>query len=126
MKLQNGTQVKQTQQNILFYLSCSVLEINMNSNTVKLENARNWQKRLGNSNPVDVIRKAPETVGEDVCNASSLGEIAKTPVLRMAENPAEEKLERLLKDVKGTFKLVSLQGSGSALCLKTSTRNLHL
>ena len=70
MKLQKGTRVKLTQENNLFYLPCSVLEFKMSSNSVKLDSARKWHRRLGHLNQADVVRNAPETVGEldDVCN----------------------------------------------------------
>ena len=70
MKLQKETRVKLTQENNLFYLPCSVLEFKMSSNSVKLDSARKWHRRLGHLNQADVVRNAPETVGEldDVCN----------------------------------------------------------
>ena len=63
MKLQKGTRVKLTQENNLFYLPCSVLEFKMRSNSVKLDSARKWHRRLGHLNQADVVRNAPETVG---------------------------------------------------------------
>ena len=91
MKLQKGTLVKLTQENILFYLLCSVLELKMNSNSVKLDSARKWNRRLSHLNQADVVRNAPETVGEldDVCNVCALAKITKTPVPRVAETQAE-------------------------------------
>ena len=70
MKLQTGTRVKLTKENNFFYLPCSVLEFKMSSNSVKLDSARKWHRRLGHLNQADVVRNAPETVGEldDVCN----------------------------------------------------------
>ena len=67
MKLQKGTRVKQTEENKLFYLLCSVLEF-----------------------PCSVV----ETVGEldDVCNVCAWAKITKTPVPRVAKTEAEEKL----------------------------------
>ena len=47
MKLQKGTRVKLAQENNLFYLPCSVLELKMSSNSVKLDSARKWHRRLG-------------------------------------------------------------------------------
>ena len=43
----------------------------------------------------------PETVGEqnDIYNVSALAKITKTPILRVAETQAEEKLERVFTDV---------------------------
>ena len=110
MKLQKGTRVKLTQ-NSLFYLPCSVLEFKMSSNSVKLDNARKWHRRLGHLNQADVVRNAPETVGEldDVCNVCALAKITKTPVPRVAETPAE-KLERVFTDVMGPFRVESLSG----------------
>ena len=97
MKLQKGTREKLTQENNLFYLPCSVLDFKVNSNSVKLDSARKWHRRLGHLNQVDVVRNAPETVGEldDVCNVCALAKITKTPVPRVAETQAEEKLERV-------------------------------
>ena len=101
MELQKGTRVKLTQENKLFYLPCSVLEFKMSSNSVKCDSARKWHRRLGYLNQEDVVRNAPETVGEldDVCNVCELAKITKTPVPRVAETQAEEKLERVFTDV---------------------------
>ena len=112
MKLQKGTGVKLTQENNLFYLPCSVLEFKMSSNSVKLDSARKWHRRLGHLNQADVVRNAPETVGEldDVCNVCALAKITKTPVPRVAEAQAEEKLERVFTDVMGPFRVESLSG----------------
>ena len=112
MKLQNGTRVKLTQENNSFYLTCSVLEFKMSSNSVKLDSARKWHRRLGQLNPADVVRKAPETVGEldDVCNVCALAKITKTPVSRVAETQAEEKLARVFTDIMGPFIVESLSG----------------
>ena len=112
MKLQKGTRVKLTQENNLFYLPCSVLEFKMSSNSLKLDSARKWHRRLGHLNQADVARNAPETVGEldDVCNVCALAKITKTPVPRVAETQAEEKLERVFTDVMGPFRVESLSG----------------
>ena len=77
MKLQEGTRVKLIPENNLFYLSCSVLEFKMSSNSVKLDSARKWHRRLGHLNQADVVRNAPETVGEldDVCNVRALAKL---------------------------------------------------
>ena len=109
-QLQKGTRVKLTQENNLFYLPCIVLEFKMSSNSVKLDSARKWHRRLGHLNQADVVRNAPETVGEldDVCNVCVLAKITKTPVPRVAETQAEEKLERVFTDVLGPFKVESL------------------
>ena len=74
MKLQKGTWVKPTQENNLFYLPCSVLEFKISSNSVKLDSAMKWHRRLGHLNQADVIRNGPQTVGEldDVCNVCAL------------------------------------------------------
>ena len=112
MKLQKGTRVKLTQDNNLFYLPCSVLEFKMSSNSVKLDSARKWHRRLDHLNQAVVVRNAPETVGEldDVCNVCALAKITKTRVPRVAETQAEEKLERLFTDVMGLFRVESLSG----------------
>ena len=106
MKHPKGTRVKLTQENNLFYLPCIVLEFKMSSNSVNLDSARKWHRRLGHLNQADVVRNAPETVEEldDVCNAK----ITKTPVPRVAETQAEWKLERVLTDVMGPFRVESL------------------
>ena len=112
MKLQKGTRVKLTQDNNLFYLPFSVLEFKMSANSVKLDSARKWHRRLGQLNQADVVRNAPETVGEldDVCNMCALAKITKTPVPRMAETQAKEKPERVFTDVMGPFRVESLSG----------------
>ena len=112
MKLQKGTRVKLKQENYLFYLHCSVLEFKMSSNSVKLDSARKWHRRLGHLNQADVVRKAPvgETVGEldDACNVCVMAKITKTPVLRVAETKAEEKLEMVFTGAMGPFRVESL------------------
>ena len=112
MKLQKGTWVKLTQENNLFYLPCRVLDFKMSSNSVKLDIARKWHRKLGHLNPAEVVRNAPETVGEldDVCNLCALAKITKTPEPRVAETQAEEKLERVFTDVMGHFRVKSLSG----------------
>ena len=112
MKLQKGTRVKLTQENNLFYLPCSVLEFKMSSNRVNLDSARKWHIRLGHLNQADVVRNAPETVGEldDVCNVCALAKITQTAVPRVGGTQAEEKLERVLTDVMGHFRVESLSG----------------
>ena len=84
----------------------------MSANIVKLDSARKWHRRLGHLNQADVVRNAPETVGEldEVCNVCALAKITKTPVPRVAENQAEEKLERVFTDVMGPFRVESLSG----------------
>ena len=47
MKLQNGTRVKLKQENNLFHLPSSFLEIKMSSNNVKLGSARKWHRAIG-------------------------------------------------------------------------------
>ena len=85
-------------------------------------------RRLGHLNQANVVRNAPGTVGElnDVCNVCALAKIKKNPVTKVAETQAEEKLERVLTDVMGPFRVDSLSGFGSALCLQISTRSLCL
>ena len=69
---------------------------------------------MGHSNQADVVSNGPETVGEldDVCNVCALAKITKTPVPRLAETQAEEKLERVFTDVMGPFRIESLSGFG--------------
>ena len=71
------------------------------------DSARKWHRRLGHLNQADVVRNAPETVGQldDVFNEYALAKITKTPVTRMAETQAEEKLERVFADVMGHFRV---------------------
>ena len=101
MKLQKETRVKLTQENNMFYLPCSVLEFKVSSNSVKFDSARKWHRRLGHLNQVDLVRTAPETVGEldDVCNVCALAKITKTPVPIVVETQKEEKLERVFTDM---------------------------
>ena len=47
---------------------------------------------------------------DDVCNVCVLAKITKTPVPRMAETQAEEKLERVFTDVMGPLRVESLSG----------------
>ena len=63
-------------------------------------------------NQADLVRNAPETVGEldDVCNVCALAKITKTQVPRVAQTQAEEKLERVFTDVMGSFSVESLSG----------------
>ena len=84
----------------------------MSSNSVTLDSARKWHRRLGHLNQAGVVRNAPETVGEldDVCNVCALAKITKTPVPIAAETQAEEKLERVFKDAMGPFRVESLSG----------------
>ena len=112
MKLQKGTRVKLTQQKNLFYLPCSVLKFGMSYDSVKLDSARKWHRRLGHLNQADVVRNETETVGErdDLCNVCALAKITKTPVPRVAETQAEEKLKRVFRDVMGPFRVESLSG----------------
>ena len=120
MNLQKGTRLKLTQESNLFYLPCSVLEFKMSSNSVKLDSARKWHRRLGHLNQADVVQNAPEKMEEmnDVCNVCALAKITKTPVSRVAETQAEEKRERVLTEVMGPFRVESL--SGFRFCIVTA------
>ena len=84
----------------------------MSSNSVKLDSARKWHKGLGHLNQAVVVRNAPETVEEldDVSNVCALAKITKTPVPRVAETQAGEKLQRVFTDVMGPFRVESLSG----------------
>ena len=84
----------------------------MKPNSVKHISARKWRRRLVHLNQVDVARNAPDTMGEldNVCNMCALAKIAKTPVIRVAETKAEEKLERVFTDAMGPFRNKSLSG----------------
>ena len=102
MKLQKGTHVKLTQENNLFYLPCSVLEFKMNSNSVNLDSARKWHRQLGHLNQADVVRNAPETVGEidDVCNVCALAKITST---KSGRDPSRRKAGEGVHRRDGTF-----------------------
>ena len=67
---------------------------------------------MGHLNPADLVSNAPETVWEldDVCNVCALAKITKTPVPRVAETQAEEKLERVFTDVMVPFRVESMSG----------------
>ena len=110
MKLQNGIRVNLSQEKNLFYLPCSVLGLKMSSNSVKLDNARKLHRGLGHLNQADLVTNASETVEEfnGVCNVCALAKITKTPLPRVAETRAEEKLERVLTNVMGLFRVESL------------------
>ena len=103
MKFQKGTRVKLAQKK-LFYLPCSVVESSMSSNSVELDSARKWHRRLGHLNQADVIRNAPETVVEldDVCNVCSLAKITKTPLPRVAD-PSRREAGEGIHRCSGTF-----------------------
>ena len=47
---------------------------------------------------------------DDVCNVCTSAKITKTPVPRVAETQAEEKLDRVFTDVMGPFRVESLSG----------------
>ena len=89
----------------------------MSSNSVKLDSARKWYRRLGHLIQANVVKNAPEAVGEldDVCNVCALAKVTKTPVPKVAETQAEEKLERVFIDVMGPFRVESL--SGFRICI---------
>ena len=122
MKLHTGPGVKLHKKIELFYLPCSIVELKMSFNSLKLDSSREWHRRLGHLNQADVVRNAPKTVGEidDVFNVCVLAKITKTPVPRDAETQAEEKLERVFTDVKGFLRVESMSGF-RILCLETST-----
>ena len=90
MKFLKGTRVKLTQENNLFYLPCSVLEFKLSSNSVKLDSARKWHRRLGHLIQTDVVRNAPETVVEldDVCNVCALAKITKDSSTKSCRDPS--------------------------------------
>ena len=126
IKLQKGTWVKLTQE-YLTYLPCSNLESKISSISVTLDSARKWQKPLGHLNQADVVRNAPETMGEldDVCNVCAFVKITKTPAPRLAETQAEQKLERLFTDVMVPFRVETKLSISklSNLCCTVFIRN---
>ena len=74
---------------------------------MKLDIARKWHRQLVHLNQADVVKNAPETVGEldDVCNVCALAKTTKTPLPRVAETQAEENLERVSTDVMVPFRV---------------------
>ena len=94
----------------MFYLPCSVLEFKMSSSSVIFDSARRCHRQLGHLNQADVARNAPETMRkfDDVYNVC--GKDLKTPVPKVAETQAEEKLERVFIEVMGTFRVEALSG----------------
>ena len=99
MKLQNGTRVKLTHEDNLFYLNCSLLEIKMGSNSVKIYKARKWHRRMAHLNQADKVQSALETVREldDACIVCALAETTKSTVPRVAKTQAKKKLEFSLR-----------------------------
>ena len=79
---------------------------------MKVDSAKRWRRRKGHLNQVHVVRNAPEAVGEldDVYNVCTLAKMTKTPVTRVADSQAEEKLLRVFTDVMGPFRVESLPG----------------
>ena len=112
MKLQKGTRVILTPENNLFYLPCSVLNFTMSSNSVKFVSARKWHRGLIQLNQANVVINALKTVGklDGVCSLCALAKIIKTPVTRVAEIQAEEKLESVFREVIVPFTVESLSG----------------
>ena len=111
MKLQNASRVKLTQENNLFSLPCSVLEFKMSSNSVKLDSAKKWHRRLGHLNQADVVRNAQETVGNSMIYAMC-AHWSRSQTLQYQERQtqSEEKLERVFTDVMGPFRVESQSG----------------
>ena len=66
IKLQKRTRLKLRQEHNLFYLPCSVLQLKMTSNSVKLDIAKNWHRRLGHLNQTDVVRNTTTTSGNSM------------------------------------------------------------
>ena len=59
-----------------------------------------------------MVRNAQDTVRnfDYLCNVCALAKTRKTRVPRLAETKAEEKLERVFKDLMGPFRVESLSG----------------
>ena len=89
----------------------------MSSNSLKLESRKKWHIQFGHLNQADMVKNAPETVGEldYVYNVWALAKITKTPVQRVTETQPEEKLERVFTDVMGLFRVESQ--SGFPICI---------
>ena len=77
---------------------------------MKFDSSRKWHRRLGQLNQADVVRNAMGRELDDVCNVCALAKITKTPVPRVTETQAEEKLESVFTDVMGPFRVESLSG----------------
>ena len=77
---------------------------------MKLDSAKKWYRRLGHLNQADVVRNAPDTVREldDAGNGCALAKITKTPLQRVTDTQAEEKLERVFTEVMGALRVESL------------------
>ena len=72
---------------------------------------------IGSFEPSGCGQESTTDSGEldDICNVCALAKITKTPVPRMTETQAEEKLGRVFTDVMGPFRLESL--SRFLLCI---------
>ena len=80
---------------------------------MKLDSARKWHRRLDHMNQADGCgQESTRDCGglDDVCNVFALATITKTPVPRVAETQAEEKLKRVFTDVMGPFRVEPLLG----------------
>ena len=84
----------------------------MSADSLKVDCAMEWHRRFGHLNQPDVFRNATEGQLEDVCILYALAIFTTTPVPRVAETLAEEKLERVFTDVMGAFRVESLPGFG--------------
>ena len=130
MKLHKGNRVKLTQENNLFYLPRSVLELKMSSNSVKLDSARKWHRRLGHLNQADVVKNAPETVGGTrwCMQCVGIGQDHKDSITKSGRDPSRSKAGEGVHRRVWTFqsRFTGFLVSYSALCLKPSTRSLCL
>ena len=85
----------------------------MSSNSVKLDSARKWHRRLSHLNQADGTRNAPETVRDfdAACKMCTLAKITKTQTPRVTDTRAQELLKRVLTDFNGQNVLVRCRRS---------------
>ena len=83
----------------------------MSSNNVKLESARKWHRRLNHLNQTDVIRNAPETVGNSMMYAMCVHwPISQRLQYQEWQRPKQKRSWRGCSDVMGPFRVESLSG----------------
>ena len=110
MKLQKGTRVKLTpKNNVLLTLQRSRIqdEFQQRENSQRKEVAQTVGSFESSGCGQECTR---DREIDDLCNVCTLAKITKTPVTRVAQTQAEEKLERVFTDVMGPFRVESLSG----------------
>ena len=98
MKLQKGTQIKLTPENILFYLPKSVLNFKMSSNSVKTDSTKKWNRRLGHLNQADVVRRTAKTV-----ECVRIGQHHKDSSIKSGRDPSRREAGESVHRHNGTF-----------------------